>query len=389
MTREELALLSDKIAAGIATEQEIAAYYHILEQQQLQHATGWNEAEMGNRLHTGQTIKQQIWHTINKPATRNIPVIRYAAAAAILVLLAGTAFWFTGPGNKTPIAVQPNLITPIGPGGNKATLTLSDGSILSLDTIQSTIISDHSGIQIKNQNNSHLTYQPAAQNSGRRSSQDQPSAFNLLATPRGGQYQLTLPDGTRVWLNAASSIRFPVTFNGNNREVEVTGELYFDIAKNSRQPFIVISKQQRIEVLGTQFCLNAYDDENATRTTLIEGSVKIIPQQQGVAPLVLKPSEQAEWQHINSTGIKTTTPDINTVIAWKNGLFQFNNADVQTIMRQISRWYLVDIKYKSNITGRKLTGKIQRSAQLREVLEMLSYAGLELSVHGNTIEVGN
>lgn len=384
MTREELILLSDKIAAGIATEQEITDWYQLLERHR-QQAAGWNEAAMGNREHTGNAIKQQLQKTIAKPAPRNIYIIRYAAVAALLILMAGAGIWL-GRKSSSPVTAarkQPSFKTEIGPGTSKATLTLSNGSIVVLDGNQKNIITDPSGLQINNENHQLLSYQ----SDGRYSATN--LTTNLLSTPRGGQYQLTLPDGTKVWLNAASSIRFPVSFIGNTREVEVTGEVYFDIVKNPRQPFFVLSKHQKVEVLGTGFCLNAYEDEEVTKTTLVEGSVKVISHQAGTPAVILKPAQQAQWQHNNGKAIKIITPDVNAVIAWKNGLFQFSNADIHTIMREISRWYEVDIKFKNHISNRRLTGKIRRSAQLAEVLEMLSYAGLELAIQGNTIEVGN
>jgi ferric-dicitrate binding protein FerR (iron transport regulator) len=385
MTPQELLLLADKVATGVATDQEIVTYYHAINGLHAQE--GWNEQQMGDRSVTGAAIQQRIWKKMDGPVVWQLKVWRYAAAAAVLLVIAGTGIWITNQKKtaKTELAHHgATFQTSIGPGSNKATLTLSDGSTVLLDSTQKGVITDQSGVQIINAGNAQLFYK-----SGIRR---QPSdvSYNILTTPRGGQYHITLPDGSRVWLNAASSIRYPVVFTGKERRVEMSGEAYFEVVANAAMPFKVHTASQQVEVLGTSFNLNAYDDEAHTQTTLVEGSVRIVNQASvNQASVILKPSEQASLSRHAAGAITVSAANVDATVAWKNGLFEFKDADIQTIMRQLSRWYEVEVKYKPGAKGRRLTGKIQRTARLAEVLEMLSYAGLDLSVNGNTIEVGN
>lgn len=195
-------------------------------------------------------------------------------------------------------------------------------------------------------------------------------AYNLLQTPRGGQYKITLPDGSKVWINAASSLKYPVAFVGNERKVEISGEAYFEIVKDATKPFKVQLNNMEVEVLGTHFNVNGYEDEESVKTTLLEGKVKV---QAASGVKFLNPGQQAQ---IKSSGNIAVTSDINLeeIVAWKDGNFQFENADIKAVMRQLARWYDVDVTYKGNI-NQHFVGSISRNVNLSQVLSMLQQTG--------------
>jgi ferric-dicitrate binding protein FerR (iron transport regulator) len=203
--------------------------------------------------------------------------------------------------------------------------------------------------------------------------------YNTLSTPKGGQYQLILPDGSKVWLNAASSIRYPTAFVGNSRIVEITGEAYFEVMHNSKVPFEVKTRSQVIEDIGTSFNVNAYTDEAAIRTTLLEGAVK-------VDNVVLKPGEQAEADNGTQKITVIKGVDIQRAVAWKNGIFSFKDADLKTVMRQLARWYNVDVEYEGAVPGGSFGGDIGRGLTLSQVLEGLAETRVKYKItEGNKI----
>jgi ferric-dicitrate binding protein FerR (iron transport regulator) len=254
--------------------------------------------------------------------------------------------------------------TDILPGINKAILTIGDNKPIDL-------ASNKTGITI----NKVITY-----NDGEKIA----DAGQLLelSTPKGGQYQLLLPDGSKIWLNAASSIKFPSMFKGDKREVAISGEAYLEIAKNTRQPFIVTTGKTSIQVLGTSFNINAYPDENAIKTTLITGSIKVVS---GTKEVLLKPGEQSEIT--GSDQCLTHSADIADVLAWKNGMFHFNKTTIEPIMRQLSRWYNLEVIYKGEVKDRFIS-TIPRDVPLLQVLEALELTNaVKFEVAGNRITV--
>jgi ferric-dicitrate binding protein FerR (iron transport regulator) len=215
--------------------------------------------------------------------------------------------------------------------------------------------------------------------------------YNTVSTARGNQYQLILADGSKVWLNSASSLRFPTSFTGNSREVELDGEGYFEIAKDASKPFHVKTRTQDIEVLGTHFNVNAYTDEEAVKTTLLEGKVKIVNGQWSMVngakqAVELKPGEQAV-QTAHSPFTIHHSPDIDQVMSWKNGWFEFEESDIKTIMRQISRWYDVDIRYEIKTDSEKYGGRISRNLHLSNILKMLENYGVHFKLEGKKLTV--
>ncbi len=299
-------------------------------------------------------------------------------AAAILIFISvGTYFWLR-PAPEPKAKIVSNVFNDAPPGGNKAVLTLANGKIIILDSVQNGIIVKMANFEVNKTKDGQLVYN-VVENS------TQKPGFNTLSTPRGGQYQVILPDGSKVWLNAASSIKFPSVFKGKIREVELKGEAYFEVAKNAAMPFKVKSTHAQIEVLGTHFNVRAYDDENDMKTTLIEGSVKITS---GNLTNVLKPGDQAVLNGDNGMEVINDV-DAELETAWKNGLFQFKDASIEEIMRQAALWYNLNISFEGEIPKRYFTGKISRNVKASEFLNMLKYTGIKFRIEGENIIVMN
>ncbi|QEH40475.1 FecR family protein [Chitinophaga sp. XS-30] len=292
--------------------------------------------------------------------------LRYAAAV-ILIAGAGTYLWLKDADRGTPAAT--NAAIPgddIVPGGQKAVLTLADGTVIQLDSAANGQLAVQSGSQIMN-SNGLISYTPSG-------SEAHVMAYNTLRTPRGGTYQLSLPDGTRVWLNAASSISYPVVFSGKERIVKMTGEAYFDVAQDAQAPFKVkVDENNLIEVLGTQFNVKAYKEDDLVSTTLLEGAVRVAGNGK---QLTLKPGQQAQAS-VEQLSVKTLgQAGISQVIAWKEGRFNFQDAHLQEIMRQLSRWYDIEVVYEKGIPDLEFIGEIERSLPLGEVLKGLKMSGV-------------
>jgi len=262
-------------------------------------------------------------------------------------------------------------------------LTLSDGKQVELDSTTSLALTDR-GSHLSLADN-RLSYRGGHSTSGSTPA-GTPTAgenFNSLSTPRGGQYQLLLSDGTRVWLNAASTIRYPVTFTGDNRTVELKGEGYFEVTQNKSKPFFVRTGNMRVEVLGTHFNVMAYADEPSVNTTLLEGSVRL---QAGEQAGLLRPGQQGRLS-ANDDDLHIGWCDTSKAIAWKDGLFRFKGDDIKTIMRQLKRWYDVDVEYAGAISSKKYSGTISKYVDAFEVFRILDLAGISFKQHGKTITV--
>ena len=301
------------------------------------------------------------------------------AAGAVILLLQGKA--------NSRLASHPPVSSlskdPL-PGSDKAVLTLDDGSTILLDSARTGSLALQGSTRVLKSKDGRLQYEPGA---GNRPGQ---VSYNTLATPKGGQYKLVLPDGSQVWLNAASSIRYPTVFTGTERKVEVAGEAYFEIAKNAAMPFKVLVDHQlkaanpmEITVLGTQFNVNAYSDEETIRTTLLEGSVKVA---RGAASGILKPGQQSRLQE-NGEMAWIPNADIEKVMAWKNGVFEFGDENLQTILRQVARWYNVEVVYEGAIPSDRFTGRVSRSTSLSGVLKILQLSDIRFKVENNKIIV--
>lgn len=305
---------------------------------------------------------------------------RVAAAASIALLLGTGIFYFTKPKLDTIQVVEK---TPdIAPGGNRGILTLSNGKQIVLAEISAkdTIAKEGEEVTIKMGANGVITY---VINPNTAASKDDANSFNTLSTPTGGQYNIVLADGTKVYLNAVSSIKYPTQFNGDQRVVELDGEAYFEVAKNKNKPFIVKSGDQDIEVLGTHFNVHAYTNESVIKTTLLEGSVAVSYKNQKE---VLKPGQQSNVsEKFNKIGIKQV--DTEAAIAWKNGRFKFDNADLKTVMRQLERWYGIKAEYRGDVSDIRFNGGTFMNKNLSEVLKVLELSNIKFKVEGKTIIV--
>jgi ferric-dicitrate binding protein FerR (iron transport regulator) len=306
----------------------------------------------------------------------------FTGIAAAVILALGTCLYFLSlhkPSKEVAkITPAPSLKNDVPPGGNKAILTLSDGSQIALDSATTGVLPNQGNTRILKIKSGQLAYQTTASDKRQAASE---VAYNTISTPRGGQYQLVLADGTKVWLNASSSLRYPVAFAGKERSVELTGEGYFEVEKDEAMPFKVKVNAMEVDVLGTHFNVNAYSDESTIKTTLLEGAVKI---KNSHAANILSPGQQAQIAEDGRISIVNNV-DMDEVVAWKDGYFQFNQADLKNIMRQISRWYDVDIRYEGGIPDRKFGGDISRTANISEVLNILKISQVHFRIEGRTL----
>jgi transmembrane sensor len=306
-------------------------------------------------------------------------------AATVLLMILGAAVWFwlrSETKEQAPMVQKtPVPANDVTPGGFKAKLTLSDGSTIVLDSAVAGNLTKQGNTTILNKDG-QLAYTPTHEGKAE-------PLYNTLTTSNGQTYKALLSDGSAVWLNSASSIRYPVTFMGSEREVEITGEVYFEVSKDARKPFIVSVGGGQVEVLGTKFNINAYRDEKMVRTTLLEGSVKVIPPGSG-PQAVLKPGEQAELSGDHSPLTIHHSPDIEEVLAWKDGKFIFNDLDLQAAMRQIERGYDVQVSYGYDPAKRPISvnGEISRNTNVSKVLDIMKSTGwLDFKIEGKKITV--
>jgi ferric-dicitrate binding protein FerR (iron transport regulator) len=301
-----------------------------------------------------------------------------AAAAILVALLTGAYLYFINPTKQPSIAVtQPKQNDIAPPTGNKAVLILADGTKIELDSSGNGMIALQGNVRIIKQSNGEISYTGNAAKE---------VSYNTLNVPRGSTpLSLTLSDGSQVWLNVGSSLTYPTAFTGMERKVKITGEAYFEVAHNPGMPFIVQHDDVTVTVLGTHFNVNTYEDEAAERITLLEGSVRV---SKNSLSQLLKPGQQARIDNNNSNIKILSDVNIDEVMAWKDGKFRFGeNTDIGTIMRQISRWYSVDIEYKGSINQR-FWGSISKDVNVSRVLKILeATGGVKFKVEGNKITV--
>ncbi|WP_294350933.1 FecR family protein [uncultured Sphingobacterium sp.] len=300
----------------------------------------------------------------------------WAAAACLLLFIFTMLFWQQ---QTSPVQADINLVRMqdttgdvVNPGGNSATLRLANGTLLELDKQASGIVM---GESITYENGKSI----AAAALDKQTMAADPSKLVLeLATPLGGIYQITLPDGTKVWLNAGSSLKYPMSFAKNERRVRLEGEAFFEVTKDSARPFKVLSKGQEIEVLGTAFNVNAYPDNTAIKTTLVKGKVKLSNNNRYSEAIYLLPGQQST--NTNNGKIQLANVDTAPFTAWKEGLFYFDETPLSDALQQIGRWYNVEVKYKGEVPQTHFYGRIKRSKPLREVLDVLEEGGLRFKL---------
>jgi ferric-dicitrate binding protein FerR (iron transport regulator) len=323
----------------------------------------------------GLSAANQPIHPISpiRPA-RRVPLLRqWVAAAILLCVVAGGYLWYQHRQTQESAIVQEMPITTndVQPGGNKAILTLSGGRQIVLDSAHEGELAIQGDVQVTKTDSGKLVYQPI------RKSMESAVAYNTLTIPRGGHYQLTLPDGTRVWLNAASSITYPIAFPGAERKVTINGEAYLEVSRNSRQPFIAQAGDISIQVLGTSFNINAYTDEPAVKAVLTEGSIRV---SHDTSSVVVRPGEQALLKK-GDNAVRLGPANVDAAIAWKNGIFELANADVASIMRQVARWYDVEVMYKGNVPKGTISGEVPRSLNLSEMVKVLALSGIRCNIN--------
>lgn len=330
-------------------------------------------------------IHEKIGPGKTKTRLRSLAGWRKWAAAAVLVLIAGKLVLDSS--TQGPAPLKPSIHPPVAaadrpPGTQNAILTLGDGTRITLDSAANGNLAQQGGTKVIKLNG-QIAY------TGKTFGDEAP-LFNTISTARGNQYMLILSDGTKVWLNAASSMRFPTSFKGNERKVEITGEAYFEIANNPAMPFKVTAGGGEIQVLGTHFNVNAYSDESVIKTTLLEGAVAV---KKDEARLVLSPGQQAKFHPQTISGknekpitlLKDIDPGRET--AWKDGFFWFENTDIHTLMRQVSRWYDVEVEFKGDISDDGFSGKVSRSVPLSKLLKVLEQYEINFKIEGKKIIV--
>jgi ferric-dicitrate binding protein FerR (iron transport regulator) len=345
----------------------------------------WKEHEATTPVFSSQKSKSIVGEILAVDNTEASHPVRkkvkwvYAAAAAVILVLVSTVLYNSGLNKNTgsQTAKSSTINKDVAPGGYRAVLTLADRSTIVLDSATNGILVQQGNTRIIKQDTGRVAYVSSNDKAGE-------TLFNSIATPRGGEYQLVLSDGSKAWLNAASSLRFPATFGSRERRVEITGEVYFEVARDASKPFIVnVAGKGEVTVVGTHFNINAYSDEESVKTTLLEGRVKV---SSSLAARVISPGEQVRLTANGQLSLHKDV-DLEQVIAWKNGRFNFSNADLLTILRQLARWYDVDLAFEGAVPQKRFAGELQRDLNLSEVLRVLERNNVHFRIDGKKLVV--
>lgn len=372
--------LAEKYTTGEASDAEV----QLLEAYYLQLEESGDEAKLTEEELA--VIRERIFKLIQRRKSRasvhSIRSRKALAVAASLAILIGlgvlySLFFHGERGDNIQTSVN-TLDLP--PGRDAAILTLANGQQIYLDSASGAITAQN-GVQIINSDGVLLYDSP--------NEEDGEVVYNTVTTARGNQYQVVLSDGSRVWLNSGSSLKYPVTFKGDTRTVHLAGEAYFEVAtrpmrNGDKQPFRVISADQSIEVLGTGFNVNSYEDEEAVVTTLLEGSIRLHPQ--GGNSVLMVPGQQASYYSMGKMRIDDSA-DLEKAIAWKNGWFEFDQLDLSAILRQVSRWYDVEIAYENKPGTEKFGGRLSRRLPISSVIELLEANRVECRLEAKTLFV--
>lgn len=377
MTKEEVQQLAGKIASGTATEAEIILYNRMCDFIETT-ADGSVNIPAAEKAALEDALKKAILQNTGGGRLYRMNRFKWPAVAAVFALLAGIGYFFGRPTGSRPQAYaqqdqRQRFGNEVAPGRQGAVLTLAGGQKIILDSATNGELAREGGARVVKKDG-EIVY--GVNNAAAE------MAWNTMTTPLGRQYQLTLADGTEVWLNAGSSITYPTVFKGSQRTVKITGEAYFEVARNKTMPFRVEKGDVAVEVLGTHFNINAYDDESALKVTLLEGSVSVVS---AGDKNTLRPGQQARV----ANGKMSVTGDVNTeeVMAWKNGRFLFSGMDISQLMRQVSRWYDVDVTYDKEIKD-LFYAEIPRNTKLTNVLKALELTGkVHFTVTGKKIIV--
>jgi len=326
-------------------------------------------------------LQKEIGENGKQVPVKRMPVWKrvVAAASIVLALSLGSYFLIFNKHAKRDSIVKTELPADVpAPKETKAMITLANGHRVSLDSISNGTLATQGAIKVIKIESGEIVYDGS-------STSVATVQYNTLYNPRGSRVvNLTLQDGSKVWLNAESSLKYPTAFIGTERRVEITGEAYFEVAHNSAKPFVVQKNAVSVKVLGTHFNVNGYDDEAELRITLLEGSVQVVNKQSSI---LIKPGQQARVLNIPSgnTNIKVIKVNTDEVMAWKNGLFSFNKVDLQTVLRQLTKWYDVDVEYRGNIPTQTFGGDMERTLSLSQVLKVLEKSEVHFKIEGRKI----
>lgn len=386
MTNQTAKELLEKYNSGTISEDELA----ILESWYNQQAKGMAEFRITNEDFAEDLAKVATrLRTLPEKKSTSIFRVRktwYIAASILFIATLTISYLYN---TKEPIHAeailtnnieQPKNKEEISPGESRALLILEDDTQIALDEIESGNIKSAKGITISKSADGKLVYDLT------NTTENKNSGYNTIITPAGGEYQVILSDGTSVWLNAKSSIKFPTTFGTKERFVETTGEVYFDVSHDPHKPFIVQTKNQQVKVLGTQFNINSYSDKIGVKTTLIEGSV-LVKSNNSNASKFIKPGEESVF---NQNNISISKVDLESAVAWKNGYFIFQDAELEDIMQQISRWYDADVEYATSNKNIQFGGAISKYRELPELLKLLEMTEkVKFKIQGRRIIVMN
>jgi ferric-dicitrate binding protein FerR (iron transport regulator) len=362
----------------ITTEEKkrLDDWYHSLSSSEVEFVSDESEQHLGSRMKQRLDSMRKTDRRVVSPA---MLVVMRAAAAVLLLLVSIIAYrtLFTDKTQEKYSSVTHKPEADILPGRDRAILTLGNGATINLDTTSNQSLGIDGGIKIIKVGDGQVEYQPdAVQN-------NPATVYNTITTPRGGQYNIALADGTKVWLNASSSVRFPVKFNDNIREVEMTGEVYFEVAHNPAKPFRVKVKDTYINVLGTHFNVMAYDNEPGINTTLLQGSVRV---EHDKSSRIISPGQAAMVGALGSIRV-IKDADVEEAVAWKNGYFLFNGSDIKSIMHQVERWYDADVKYEGEVKLH-FTGQVSRNVKVSELLRKLELTNeVHFKIEGKKITV--
>jgi ferric-dicitrate binding protein FerR (iron transport regulator) len=376
MNPREFFLLYEKLISGTITADEKQRLLEYTDQIEAEEHP-W-QAEMGDKAEIEEELHALLEKEIRpkkRSKIRTLTAILSAAAALTgLVILLSSIYKHD---SKLPPAAPATLAAnKVMPGSNKAILTLADGSTITLDSAGAGSLTTKNGVTIKQVQNGLIEYNDRTGTNA--------TSWSTISTPTGGQYQIVLEDGTKAWLNATSSLRFPTTFRNNERTVEISGEVYFEIAKDESKPFKVNFNGNTITVLGTHFNVMAYKDEAKSKVTLLQGAVKVNNRS---GEQLLQPGMQAQITD-SITRITTCKANLEEAIAWKNGYFTFDHENIQSIMRKLARWYDVRVDYQGDMTGKIFSGTISRFDNISEVLSMIELTGtIHFRIQGRELTV--
>lgn len=379
MTKTEFIALYEKHLNGTATTEELNELLQYQDEFEMYIVSNEDNPEAHNEVK--ERILRKLEDSIGRGKVRYIGRRTWWWSAAAIFLFTTVGLFFLK--NKQGSAGDSNGMTigrSIKPGINKAILTLANGKELILTDSLSGQLANQAGVKVNKTKQGEIVY--TATNEGGSEPGNQ---FNTLTTKRSEQFQVVLPDGTHVWIDAASSLKYPVAFTGNKRLVELTGQAYFEVTHNAAMPFIVKTAKTEVQVLGTHFNVSAYEDDQSVKTTLLEGSVRITSNN---AAALLKPGQQAVLENNGSLTVNSNI-NVDREIAWKNGLFYFQRTGIKEIMTEASRWYDLNVKYEGKVPDTKLTGKISRNVDMSGLIGILQFEGIKLKIEGKNIIVSN